>query len=288
MPGFTSFKSIVDADIAGATRISTWRKQPSQATATGFWFDLSLSPGNPNPQYYAAAPLFAQVLSQSSGGLFHGASVAPATKVLRRIMAFSTAVGATVMPMILLDYLMYYPFIDEGTNDQQDLDNTQTLTRYTDGAGVQIMPVVVAAGGGGVGVSFICNYTNHLGVADRITLPVNLTTQTSSGTIASSARNIAGCDGPFIPLQTGDSGVRSIQSVTFTGNVDVGLISLVLVKPLAQMSIRGIDAPVEIDYLIDTAQLPEIKDNAYLNFICHPGGNLANAPIHGTIEITWG
>ena len=287
MPGFTSFKSIVDADTAGATRISTWRKRPSQTTDTGFWFDLSLSPGNPNPQYYAAAPLFAQVLSQSSGGLFHGANVAPATKVLRKIMAFSTAAALSPMPMILLDYLMYYPFIDEGTNDQQDFDNTQTLTRYTDGNGVQIMPVVVAAGGGGAGVSFICTYTNHLGVAGRITRPVNLTTQTVSGTVASSALNVVGCNGPFIPLQDGDSGVRSIQSITFTNNVDVGLISLVLVKPLAQMSIRGVDAPVEIDYLIDTAQLPEIKDNAYLNFICHPGGNLANVQIHGTIEITW-
>lgn len=54
------------------------------------------------------------------------------------------------------------------------------------------------------------------------------------------------------------------------------------------MSIRGIDAPVEVEYLVDFAQMPEIKDDAYLNFICHPGGTLSAAPIHGIIETVWG
>lgn len=289
MAGFKSIKELVDAENSGAHKISTWRKTPSQTTASGFWFDLSLSPGNPNPQYYAAAPLTAiQMAYSTDGGLVHGLAVSPAKKFLKKIMAFTVTATAVPMPMILMDYLLYYPFIDEGTNDEQTLTNTVSLSRYADGKGVQIMPVVVAAGAGGAGVSFVCSYTNSDGVAGRTTRAVNLTTQTVTGTIASTASATAGCNGPFLPLQSGDSGVRSIQSVTFTSATDVGLITLVLVKPLAQMSIRGIDAPVEVEYLVDFAQMPEIKDDAYLNFICHPGGTLSAAPIHGIIETVWG
>ena len=289
MAGFKNIRELVDATESGAYNISTWRKTPSQTTASGFWFDLSLSPGNPNPQYYAASPLAAIRLAYSTdGGLRHGQSVSPATKVIRRVMAFTTTATAVPMPMILCDYLLYYPFIDEGSNDPQTLDNTVTLSRYTDGKGVQIMPVIVAPGAGGAGVSFQCSYTNSDGVAGRTTSSVNLTTQTVNGTLATSAPATNGATGPFLPLQAGDSGVRSIESVTFTGATDVGLITLVLVKPIAQMSIRGIDAPVEVDYFIDCGGgLPVVVDDAYLNFIVHPGGTLASAPIHGTIETTW-
>ena len=92
--------------------------------------------------------------------------------------------------------------------------------------------------------------------------------------------------GPFIGLQNGDTGVRSVESVTMLG-IDVGLFTLVLVKPLCQMSIRGIDAPVEIDLLKDFSQCPQVQDDAYLNFIVHPGGTLAAAPIHGYAKFVW-
>jgi hypothetical protein len=107
-----------------------------------------------------------------------------------------------------------------------------------------------------------------------------------NGSIVTSDRAIALAAGPFIPLQTGDTGVRSIESVTMLG-ADVGLFTLVLVKPLCQMQIRGIDAPVEIDLFKDFAQCPTVIDNAYLNFICCPAGSLAGTPIYGDIKLVW-
>jgi hypothetical protein len=35
------------------------------------------------------------------------------------------------------------------------------------------------------------------------------------------------------------------------------------------------------------ASMPEIKDDAYLNFVAMPNGTLSGAPIHGVIETTW-
>lgn len=285
MAGFNSVSDLVNAESFGFSRYSTWRKTPTQPTTIGVWFDLSMSPGNPIPQYYAAAPLVSIALSQSTdGGLYHGGSVSPKTKHLRQIMAMTTNATPLPMPMMLLDYLLFYPFIDEGTTDIQTLTNSVSIPRYTNGVGVQMMAVSVAGRTGGQ--SFFVTYTNSDGVAGRVSQTVLQNSVSLNGSIVTSDRAVNGAAGPFIPLQIGDSGVRSIDSVTMLGS-DVGLFTLVLVKPLAQMMIRGIDAPVEIDYFKDFAQCPVIKDDAYLNFITCPAGSLNGVIMHGDIKTIW-
>jgi len=158
------------------------------------------------------------------------------------------------------------------------------LPRYTNGKGVQVMAVSVAGRTGGQ--SFFITYTNSDGVAGRISPTVIQNTAAANGNIVTSDRATAGAAGPFIPLQDGDSGVRSIESVTMLG-ADVGLFTLVLVKPLAQVQIRGIDAPVENDHFLTKASMPIIYDNAYLNFICLPQGSLAATTLLGIIETAW-
>ena len=155
MPGFARIADLVDAELAGQATYSAWRKSPTQVTTQGIWFDLSMSPGSPVPNYYAAAPLIATLLSRSTdGGLNHGGNVSSSYKVLRRLSALATVATALPMPMILLDYLLFYTFVDEGVTDVQTMTNTNTLTRYTDGVGVKIMAVVVGAHSQAAGVTF--------------------------------------------------------------------------------------------------------------------------------------
>jgi hypothetical protein len=290
MPGFNSIRSLVDREVTdGATVYTGWRKLPSVATAAGFWQDLSMAPGNPRPNYYASSPQIAARLAQSTdGGIYHGGAVSPSTKHLRILTALTAAAGAVPLPMTLCDYLLYYPFLDESIIDEEQvMDNTVGLSRYTNGAGVRIMAVVVAGHTVGTGTFFTVNYTNQAGVAGRTTLPAQLGTQFVNGTIATSARATASCFAPFLPLQAGDTGVRSVEGITFTGIPDVGLVTLVLVKPLADISLRGIDAPVEVDFLIDRPSSPRIVDDAYLNFIALAGGSLSAAQIMGDATFTW-
>jgi len=284
--GFPNVQALGDALVAGQSTYATWRKSPSQASTAGVWFDLSMSPGNPAPQYYAASPLVAKTLTQSGdGGLFHGGNVSPRAKHLHRVTALTTTATALPMPMILCDYLMFYPFVDEGSTDVQPMDNTTTLPRYTTGASVQVMAVSVAGRTGGQTFQF--TYTNSQGTSGRVSQTVIQNTAAANGNIVTSqnANNLA--RGPFIPLQAGDTGVRSIESVQMISGPDVGLFSLVLVKPLAQAMIRGVDAPVEVNYLTDFGQLPQIVDDAYLNFIVCPQGTLAATAIHGDITTVW-
>ena len=283
--GFSSVQALVDAELAGQTWYSTWRKSPSQVSTIGVWFDLSMSPGNPVPQYYAATPLVGAPMSYSDEqGLMVGRNVAPATKHLKRVTVMTATATALPMPMMLLDYLFYYPFIDEGSTDEQLLDNTQSLTRYADGEGVQVMAVSVAGRTGGQTFQF--SYTNSDGVAGRTSQTVIENAVSVNGSIVTSDRANANARGPFVPLQAGDTGVRSIESVTMNG-ADVGLFALVLVKPLAQLSLRGIDAPVEVNYLTDFGQLPTIVADAYLNFIACPSGSLAATALHGDVTVVW-
>lgn len=290
MPGFRNLKELTDAENSGNYLYASWRKQPTQATAAGVWFDLSMSPGNPAPNYYIGSPnTFVPLKQSTDGGLRHGGNVnnLGKKKFLRKMMAFTTLATAVPLSCKLLDYIGFYGFIDESVLDEQFLDNTIQPTRYQDGKGVQIMPVVVAGQTGGQ--PFTVKYTNQDGISGRITQTARMSTQFVNGTILHSmqANTAYTNNGPFLTLQAGDTGVRSIESVTIGGVGDVGLFSLVLVKPLASFNLYGLDAPTEIDYYQEAASMPEILDDAYLNLIALPNGTLSGAPINGILETTF-
>lgn len=288
MAGFRSLKAIVEREVIdGAVIYTTWRKAPAVVTAAQFWLDMSMSPGNPKPNYYASTPLVGAVMAQSTdGGIFHGGAVSPKTKHLRRVTAMTQTAGAVPLPMILCDYLAYYPVLDEGVIDEAQVLTPVALTRYPTGAGVQILPVVTAPHVVGTGTTFTVSYTNQDGVAGRTTSVVQLGTQTVNGTVACGGVG-ANRIGPFLPLQAGDTGVRSIESCTFSGVPEVGLLTLVLVKPIADVSIRGVDAAVEVDLLTDKPSLPRIYDDAYLNWIALTAGSVTGAQINGECWFSW-
>lgn len=290
MAGFRNLRELTDAQDAGQYLYASWRKQATQATGAGIWFDLSMSPGNPAPNYYIGSPnVFTPLKQSTDGGLRHGGNVAPLgkKKFLRKLMAQTVTATAAPLSCKLLDYIGFYPFIDESILDEQFMDNTLSPTRYVDGKGVQLMAVTVAGHTGGQ--PFTVSYTNSEGVVGRVTQSTTMSTQFVNGTVLNSQQ--AGTaytnNGPFLPLQTGDSGVSSVQSVTIGGIGDVGLFSLVMVKPLATFSLFGIDAPTEVDYWQNMASMPEIVDDAYLNLVALPNGTLSGAPINGILEITW-
>ena len=279
------FKEIADAERDGFTFLSGWRKQPTQTTAAGIWFDLSMSPGNPVPNYYIGpSGVFTPLRQSTDGGIPHGGAVAPKRKFLRTLEVQCATATAAPMQMRVLDYLGFYPFIDESVTDEQFLTNSVAVPRYPDGRGVQIMPVVVAGhiGGG----TFFVRYTNQDGVSGRQTPKHIMGTQIVNGTIITSAVDV-NARAPFMGLQEGDSGVRTIDSVVFEGTGDIGLISLVLVKQLGETYIRETTAPHERDFSMDMGSMPIIEDDAYLNFICLPVGTLSGAPIMGYIRTLW-
>jgi hypothetical protein len=186
------------------------------------------------------------------------------------------------MTVTLCDYVMYYPFVDMDSTDQQTMINSIPLPRYTDGAGLQLMMISHTTYVGGQ--TFQINYVNQAGVAR--TTPIQ-GINTAVNAYSSVLGNTAISNGPFVQLQAGDSGIQSVTNITFFSGGG-GLVALVLVKPLATFAVRGIDAPTERDYFIETPSMPQIVDGAYLNFIACPNGSVAAIPIFGDATFVWG
>ena len=285
MAGFNNYRDIVDAYELGQRSFFTWRKNIS-AGSQGIWFDTSTSPGNPSPNYYAATPLTSIAFSQAdSSGLYHGGNVSPKTKYLKRFSIMSSAAGGIPFGGLICDYLLYYPFVTQDSTDPVDLINTVSLPRYTDGEGVKIMMVMQGACTGSP--TFTVSYTNSAGVAGRTTTLTRLVPTTVTGNIVTATSSGTNSASPFLPLQEGDTGVRSVESLTMVSAVDIGLMAVVLVKPLTTISHTESTACSEIDFARDRNILPIIKDDAYLGMLFHSASNYASNNFHGTIETIW-
>lgn len=281
-----NIEQLVQAELDGKELRYTWRKTPSQVTTAGLWFDLSMSPGRPVPKYWFDAPpaIAKQITYSSDGGLEHGGAVSPSDMYLRLTTGLATVTTALPLTMVLCDYLLYYPSIDDSVLDEQILDNTVTLPRYTDGKGVQVIAVSVAGRTGGA--RFYFTYTNSDGVSGRVSQICYQNSSAALGTLQNSGANSNAAAMPFCGLQIGDTGVRSIDSV-FMLDADVGLMTLILVKPLATSVIYEITAPVEKDYFLEAGVIPQIIDDAFLGFLCLPQGSLAATALMGDIKVVF-
>lgn len=281
MGGFSRVGKVADAHDAGRDHFCSLRKVPSQATVAGWWADLSMASGNPPPNYYAASPLAAKTLD-AYDGIFHGAAKSPATKHLHKL-GLVTPTAGLVGRYMLLDYALYYPFIDADSTDPQALDNTVAIPRHAD-VGCQVMAVAVTPSiGGGV---FTFDYTNQDGVS-RTSPPQSCsTTAANIASIVTSQQGVAGMPGgPFLALAAGDTGVRSIESVTFSV-VNGGLIALVLVKPIVDLAIREINTMAEV-HSVQHRPMPRIEDGAYLGLIMNCAATIAAGQLAGYANFIW-
>jgi hypothetical protein len=175
--GFGSIRSLVEAqEDHGRIQYSTFYKRPVNVNDARAWLDLSMVSGNPRPNFYASNPCEAAVLNPLHG-IFHGGNVAPKTKHLVRLAICGTDVDLAGSTFLLCDYLLYYPFIDMDSTEEQILDNPVSLPRYVDGNGVYAVLVASATFIGGARVSI--NYTNQSGITERTSLWTRSATPTN-------------------------------------------------------------------------------------------------------------
>ena len=295
--GFGNISAYANADEAGRHWVTQFRKAvTSTATITSSYVDYTYFAGSPLANFYASTPLEAAYIDESRG--IYIPSVSPAQQYLKNITVMTSAASATSttngrQELMLCDYLMYYPFIDTDSTDQQDMTQAVALPRYESGYVMAIAQAASSAIG-----RFTFTYTNQDGVAGR-TSP-NIFTQIVAGGGQSLAANISGGGfHPFLPLQAGDSGVKSIESVTFTVTGG-GLMALVIVKPILNFmvaqecrrttsgNLESYGAASSFDSVIHKAGAPEIKDGAILGIISKGhAGSLASSILVGTLETLW-
>lgn len=293
--GFGNVSEYASADEAGRCWFTQFRKAvTSTATITSSYVDYTYFAGSPLANFYASTPLEAAYVDSTRGIRIPDVS----SQYLKNITVLTSAASTTSttsqrQQLMLCDYLMYYPFIDTDSTDQQDMTQTVTLPRYTNG---QVFAVAQAASSA-IG-QFTFSYTNQDGVSGR-TSP-NIFTQIVAGGGQSLLASVSGGGfHPFLPLQAGDSAVKSIESVTFTVTGG-GLMALVIVKPLLIFSvdaecrrttssnIESYGAASSIDSLIHNPRATEIKEGAILGLLSKGnGGSLNSSTLVGYLETVW-
>lgn len=298
---FKNFYTLNQSFDEGKQWISTFRKVPaSTATITGQWYDYSYASGNPIPNYYAASPLVATTLD-SDKGIIVPRMPSGSKQWLHRLTVMSAAASATsttnqAQPLYLLDYLLYYPFVDmDDAGTDQTMDNTVTLPRYTDGIGVQMMVVAQAptVGGG----RFTITYTDSDDV-QRTTESMFCGAAQPSGAIVNAIVGTGGLT-PFVPLVAGTKGVKNVVSANFSV-ANGGLCAVVLVRPIDTTSIyeesrrtttgtlESFGDAIEKEAFSLRGGIVEIQDGAFLGFLGQgTAGSLASSALVGTIETVW-
>jgi hypothetical protein len=303
MAGFKNVRSLVDSlTDSGKTWISTFRKALSaSATVTGQWFDYSYASGNPIPNYYAASPLTAATLEREKGIILP--RLTSSEKLfIHRTNVMSAAASATsttnqIQPLFLMDYLLYYPFVDmDDAGSDQVMDNTTTLPRYTDGVGVQMMVVAQAPTVGGGRFTIVYTDTDNV---QQTTASMFCGAAQPAGALVNAVVATGGLT-PFVPLVAGSKGVKNVVSVNFSV-ANGGLCSVVLVRPLWNTQIieesrrtttgtlESFGDCVEKEAMSLYGGIVEVKHDAFLGFIGQGvSGSLASSVLVGTIETVWG
>lgn len=301
MPGFNNVAAWARAPDLGRYHLTTFRKAvASAATVANDFVDYTYFAGNPPANFYASSPLEAAHVEAIRG--IHVPNVAPARQFVKSLTVMSAASSATATSnqnqrMMLCDYLLYYPFVDtDAVGEQQDMVQTVSLPRYTDGKGVMMMAVAQSAAST-VG-TFTVSYTNQDGVAGRTSNITYTKAVAGGGTIVSSTTSAASGSQPFIQLQAGDSGVRSVESVTFSA-AGGGLLAIVLVKPLMHIhctqecrrtttgNLESYGAASQQESLIHR-QPVELVDGRVLGIVSlGNAGSLASSILTGVIETHW-
>lgn len=221
----------------------------------------------------------------------HGGNVSPAVKQLLNASVVSASATSAPSFFQLIDIIGFIPVSTVTLTSVQTVLGDQTYPRYADGKGVKayITPVVVMGAGT---PTLRLNYTNPASVAGRLTppnpsLPVANATA-PVGQILHSGTGV-GKYGPGLPLQAGDNGILSIQSIQQSATMTSGVYVIVLYKEVGlPVPLTTLGVPGERDFFNQLPSMPIIPDGACLSWLQLAGAaHPINTPYNFTLQAVW-
>jgi hypothetical protein len=288
--GFSSMDDFIqETTVNGKFWRADWNKITGAAAyAAGRWYDFSPLNGTPVANAWTGTALACQNVSNTNGfSLWHGGNVSADTKHLLNAAAVTAVATGVPAQLMLVDMQCYYPGISVNSGTAQTLTGTPTL-RYVNGVGVRAYFVITTTSGA-TAHNIALSYTNQAGTAGR-TLPVT-TSMTASAITPHIAHSGTAANnyGPFLPLASGDTGVQSVQTLTFSAASGAGVGALVLARPIMSIPITTAAIASERDFVNQLPSFPRIPDGACLTWLYFAGAaTAASTNFYGSNDFGWG
>lgn len=221
----TTYDGIVAARAAGSMSDCIASKT-SYTTVANVWSSAFRAAGVPAAGTYTNIPSGAALDATNAGSL--ALLLAPPTSGNKDyLLTFGFQAGQQINCILLVDILVAAGNILATVNTSQTVSST-ALTRYTGGVGVY-MTFDVTTAIGTTASNLTVTYTNSAGTGSRSSGAQAMTTS------AIAQRLQPNTTSPYCPLQSGDAGVQSVQSVQLSAAMSAGVMALNLFKPLVMM-----------------------------------------------------
>jgi hypothetical protein len=284
---------LINEMTSGKFNRSDWNKITGAAAyAAGRWYDFSALGGTPVANAWAGTALAWRTCDETTGngtqifGIPHGGNVSPDTKHILNVSAVTAVATGVPAQLMLVDLQGYWPSISNNTTSAQTLTGTPSL-RYANGAGCRLFWVQTATAGA-TAQNIAVSYSNTTPTSGR-TLPVTVAMTASAITPHISHSGTAANNyGPFLPLASGDTGVSTVATVTFSA-ANTGTGALCLARPLLTLPITTASVAGERDLLNQIPSLPRVMDGACLTWLYFAGAaTAASTNFYGSLEMAWG
>ena len=290
---FSSMDDLVNEITSGKFNRTDWNKITGGTAYTAArWYDFSGLAGTPVANAFAGTALAWRTCDELTGngtqifGLPHGGNVSPDTKHVLNVSALTGVATGVPAQLMLVDLQGYWPGITNNSATAQTLTGTPTL-RYTNGAGCRLF-FVQTAGNGATAQNISLSYSNTTPTSGRA-LPVTVA-MTASSIVGHISHSGAASNnyGPFLPLASGDTGVSTVATVTFSA-ANAGTGALCLARPLLTLPLTTASVAAERDLLNQLPSLPRVMDGACLTWLYFAGTTTAAATnFYGAVEVGWG
>lgn len=229
----TTIDGIVAAR-AGGKAVDTCFSKLSYTTVANVWSSSFRAGGIPTTGTYTNIPTGA-AHDRNSVGALSNAITDTAGSDKRYLLSFGFTASQQINVALLVDLLVCCGNILATTLSPQTVSST-ALTRYTTGAGVCAIFDVTSAIGTTASNINLSSYTNQAGTAAQVSPAQAMTVS------AIVQRLMAATAGPFVPLASGDYGVRAVSTVTLSAAMTLGVMALNLYYPL--MWVPGVAANI--------------------------------------------
>lgn len=270
-------------DVLAFHRVTTVTTTSAQATVTSNTFTASSSSGLLLTFANDWSP-YQKVQFTTTTTLPTGLALATDYWLVR--VSSTTARVATTYANALAGTVI--AFTDAGTG-------THTLTcrlpRYSDGNGVRALFFNSNATALGAGTpNLALGYTNGAGTASRATptvLPIGKTAASNSHILYSGATGV-GKYGPYVPLQAGDTGIRSIQTIQNSISYVSGEYTVALVREILRVPLTTLGVPGEREFGSQIPSWPRVYDGAALYWIVNSNAATPiNSSFNGHVDFGW-